>query len=110
MRKDEVYLKHIHDSILATETFTDGLIYEEFLENRLIQNGVIRELEIIGEATKNLSSNFRNSHPEVSWKDIAGMRDKLIHGYMMVDLDTVWKVVQEDLPKLKGQIISLLEE
>lgn len=110
MKKDEVYLKHIHDSILTIETFTDGLIYEEFLEDRLIQNGVIRELEIIGEATKNLSSNFKNSHPEVPWKDIAGMRDKLIHGYMMVDLDTVWKVVQEDLPKLKGQVTSLLGE
>jgi len=89
MKKDTVYLKHIRDSLLTIETFTDGLIYEEFLEDKLVQNGVIRELEIIGEATKNLSSDFRSSHPEIPWKDIAGMRDKLIHGYMMVDLDTV---------------------
>ena len=110
MKKDEVYLKHIRDAVLAIGAFTDGLIYEEFLEDRLVQNGVIRELEIIGEATKNLSSNFRNSHPEIPWKDMAGMRDKLIHGYMMVDLGTVWKVAQEDLAKLKEQILSLLED
>jgi len=109
MKDDEVYLKHIRDAILTIESFTDGLLYEEFLEDKLTQNGVIRELEIIGEATKNLSSDFRDHHPDIPWKDMAGMRDKLIHGYMMVDLDPVWKVVRDDLPKLKEQIISLLE-
>jgi len=110
MKEDIVYLKHIRDSILTIEAFTTGIIYEEFLEDKLVQNGVIRELEIIGEATKNLSSDFRSAHPSVPWKDMAGMRDKLIHGYMMVDLDTIWKVVQEDLVVLKEQIINLLED
>ena len=110
MKEDKIYLQHVHDAILTIETFTDGLVYEEFLEDKLIQDGVVRELEIIGEATKNLSPDFKTAHPETPWKDIAGMRDKLIHGYMMVDLDTVWKVVSDDLPKLKEQISNLLED
>jgi len=110
MKDDKVYIKHIRDAILTIESFTDGFTYEEFLEDKLTQNGVVRELEIIGEATKNLSSDFREKRKDIPWKDIAGMRDKLIHGYMMVDLDTIWKVVRDDLPKLKEQIAGLLKD
>lgn len=108
MYKDETYLKHIRDAIWAVETYTDGLVYEDFVEDNLIQDGVVRQLGIIGEATKNLSSDFRDSHKDIPWRDMTGMRDKLIHGYNRIDLDIVWKTVQEDLPKLKKQIARLL--
>lgn len=110
MYKDETYLKHIRDAIWAIETYTDGLIYEDFLDDNLIQDGVVRQLGIVGEATKNISSDFRESHTDIPWRDVAGMRDKLIHGYNQVDLDIVWKTVQEDLPKLKEQVGKLLED
>jgi len=70
----------------------------EFLENKLVQDAVIRNFEIIGEATKNLTHDFRNQYNNVEWKKIAGMRDKLIHDYMGVDLWAVWGVVEDILP------------
>jgi len=72
--------------------------------NNLIQDGVIRQLEIIGEATKRLSKEFKDRYPEIPWKDIAGMRDKLIHGYFGVDLDAVWDTAKKDIPGLRGKI------
>jgi len=74
---------------------------QSFLENPLIQDAVIRNFEIIGEATKNLSMEFRKKYPDIAWKKIAGMRDKLIHGYIGVDLWAVWGVVENILPELE---------
>jgi uncharacterized protein with HEPN domain len=99
--KDSVYLKHILDTICDIEQFTQGLSKEDFLSNRGKQYAVLHGLEIIGEATKNLSRDLKKSCPEVNWKDVAGMRDKLIHVYFGVKLPLVWKTVKEDLPTLK---------
>ena len=112
MGKDSVYLKHILDAINVIEEYIKGIDFEEFQEhkNKLIQDGVIRELEIVGEAVKNISADFRNFHGEIPWKDTAGMRDKLIHVYFGVDLEAVWQTVQKDLPKLKVQIENILAE
>jgi uncharacterized protein with HEPN domain len=70
----------------------------------MTHDAVIRQLEIIGEATKNLSSDFRSAHPQIPWKDIAGMRDRLIHGYMAVDLPAVWDTATTDVPQLRAEL------
>jgi len=78
MKKDDsIYLKHILDAISRIEEYIHAIRYEDFMDNHLIQDGVIRQIEIIGEATKRLSKEISKSHPEIPWKDIAGMRDKL---------------------------------
>ncbi len=80
MKKDDyVYLKHILDAIIRIDEYTKHIRYEDFINNHIIQDGVIRQMEIIGEATKMLSKEIRERCPEIPWKDMAGMRDKLIH-------------------------------
>jgi uncharacterized protein with HEPN domain len=105
MKNDQVYLEHILEAISKIENFVDGLKKVDFDQNVLIQDAVIRNVEIIGEATKRISKQFTRLHPEIPWQDMAGMRDKLIHDYLDVDLDVVWKTVEIDLPLLK-EIIS----
>ncbi|MDY0384041.1 DUF86 domain-containing protein [Trichlorobacter sp.] len=108
IKNDEVYLAHITDAIIQIELYTQGLDAEGFRQNRLVQDAVIRQFEIIGEASKNVSSALRSQHPEVPWKDLAGFRDKLIHHYFGVDIVSVWLSVTTDLPILKQQIFSLI--
>lgn len=101
MTKDEsAYLEHIRDSIARIEKYTNGMGEPEFISNELVQDAVIRQLQIIGEAAKKLSDETRAMYPDVQWKDIAGMRDKLVHDYFGVDLGAVWDTVTNDLPGL----------
>lgn len=108
-KKDStVYLKHIADAISRIEEYVEDVDYDEFMQNSLVQDGVIRQLEIIGEAVKNLSPAVRQEYPLVPWSQLAGLRDKLIHAYFMVNLDLVWQAVTLELPDLKTQIEAAL--
>ena len=108
-KRDTVYLSHILDAINQIETYTADLSYHQFSENRLIQDGVIRQLEIIGEASRSLSDGFRAQHPDLPWKQIIGLRNRLIHAYFDISLGIVWDILQTDIPSLKSKIGSLLE-
>jgi len=107
-RDDTVYLQHIFEAIELIEKYLTDIDYNTFSDTRLLQDGVVRQLEIVGEATKNLSQNVRDMASEVPWKDMAGMRDKLIHQYFGVDIEAVWATAQFDLPEVKKTIVKLL--
>jgi len=107
MKDDSVYLDNILAAISKIEGFTLDITQQDFEKSVLIQDAVIRNFEIIGEATKKISKEFTQSHPKVPWQDMAGMRDKLIHDYIDVDLDVVWKTIEMDLPLLKDLISSI---
>ncbi|RXT02751.1 DUF86 domain-containing protein [Ammoniphilus sp. CFH 90114] len=108
MKNDIVYIKHIIDSIEKIESYTDQLGKEGFIKSGLIQDAVIRNLEIIGEATKNISIEFRKEHQGIPWRNMAGLRDVLIHDYFGVDLEIVWNVVEKELSKVKIELIDLI--
>jgi uncharacterized protein with HEPN domain len=95
------------EAIVKIENFTKGISRFEFDQNVMIQDAIIRNIEIIGEATKKISKPFIQSHQEVPWSAMAGMRDKLIHDYLDVDLDVVWKTIEIDLPLLKDLISNI---
>ena len=109
MKNPEIFLKHILECISEIEKNTKKLAPENFFQTISIQDAVIRRLEVIGEATKNLPADFKNKYPDVPWKKIAGMRDVLIHQYFGVDLELIWEIVEKDLPKFKSQIIKILD-
>jgi uncharacterized protein with HEPN domain len=98
-RDDTVYLRHMLDAVSAVEEYLQGANEDSFKRNRLLQDGVVRQVQIAGEAAKRLSPEFRARHADVPWQDIAGMRDKLVHDYFGVDVDTVWLTAIEDLPQ-----------
>ncbi len=102
--KSNLYLGHILDSCRNIIEFTKDIDFKTFKNKRLIQSAVIRELEIIGEATKNLSDDIRKQSKDIPWTKLAGMRDKLIHGYFTVDLKEVWNTVRKDVSILKSGI------
>lgn len=109
-KDDTVYLKHILDAISLIEEYTNGMTYDDFIDNHLVQDGVIRQIQIIGEATKRLSNSLKEKNKQIPWRDITGMRDKLVHDYLGVDLDAVWYTIEKDIPSLKSKIKKILEK
>lgn len=102
MKKDvKVYIDDILECIDKIEEYTEDLGEEEFYKNTQVQDAVMRRLEIIGEAVKNIPQDFREKYPDISWSKIAGMRAVLIHGYSGVNLMRVWRVIIDDLPDLE---------
>jgi len=109
MKKNvNIFLKHILEAIKLIEDYTKGKEKSDFLKSTQLQDSVIRRIEIIGEAIKNIPSDFKSSHEDIPWKEITGMRDILIHQYFGVDLELTWEVIKVDLPKLKKSIISII--
>jgi uncharacterized protein with HEPN domain len=109
MRSDQVYLRHILDAIDRISGYVAGMAFAEFQGSNLVQDAVIRQLGIIGEAARCVSSAMQQAHPEVPWADIIGMRNILIHDYLDVDVGEVWKTIQDDLPVLRAQVGKILQ-
>jgi uncharacterized protein with HEPN domain len=110
VRDDLVYLRHILDAACRIQEYVKGMKYADFMASNLVQDGVIRQLEIMGEASKNISASYRDSHPILLWKDMAGMRDKLIHQYFGVDLGAVWDSIEHDIPQVKAAVSEMLSK
>ncbi len=108
MKKDsEVFIEHILESIELIENYTANKTISDFIESVQLQDSIIRRIEIIGEAVKNLPAEVKSNYPDVPWKNIAGMRDVLIHKYFGTDLELTWEVVQKDIPYLKKENLKI---
>jgi len=107
VKGDQLYLRHILDAIKKVEDYV-SIGYQVFISSSHWQDAVIRQLEIIGEATKRLSTELCSQHTDIPWRRIAGLRDVLIHDYMGVDINAVWEITQQNLPVLKARIETIL--
>lgn len=110
MRDDRVFLLHIRDALREVREFTGETSHEGFSKNRMMQNAVMRSFEVVGEAARRVSPEFREAHPEVPWRIMGDFRNKLIHNYFGLDLDVIWKTATEDAPTLLDQIEGLAED
>lgn len=109
MKKDpKIFIQHILDAIEHTEKYLKHVTENDFLKFPQLQDAVVRRIEIIGEAAKNIPEDFKAHHSQIPWRKIESMRNVLIHGYFGIDLVLVWNVAQTNLPELKKQIQNLL--
>ena len=108
MKSDRTYLIHIRDAIESIRGYLEGVTYEQFISNKMMIDAVVRELEIIGEASNRLTEQFRHKHSDISWRRMKDMRNFLIHEYFGVNTKVVWDTCKEDLAKLNKLINHLL--
>lgn len=106
--RDPAYLEHMLGAIARIRSYVGRKRRAAFLRDALLQDAVIRNIEIVGEAAARVSPEFSVRHPEIPWREIVGMRHRLIHGYLKVNLETVWKVVDRDLPVLERQLRAVV--
>ena len=102
-------LRHMRDHAAEVESFVRGRSRDDLTSDRLLYHAVIRLLEIIGEAATRIPDQMRTRHPSIPWRQISGLRNRLIHGYDAVDIDVVWRIVQNDVPPLIEQLNAALE-
>ena len=109
MKDDRVYLQHIRDALDDIAAYANAG-REAFFAERMRQDATIRKLQVIGQAVKNLSDRSKSRQPHIPWKQIAGLRDKVIHDYFGINLDIVWAVVEKELPQLRRAVDDLLSD
>jgi uncharacterized protein with HEPN domain len=109
-RADDDFLRDIREASRRIKMYTDAMAYDRFLADIKTQDAFVRNLEIIGEATKSVSTELREKNPDVPWKGMTGVRDRLIHHYFGVNLDIVWDIVTVELPALESQIEAILHQ
>lgn len=109
-KEDRLFTHHIRDELLLLEKVTENLTYSELLDNLILQHCIQKSLEIIGEASKKISDEQKANCPKIPWKQIAGMRDKLSHGYFDINWEIVWDVLHNDVPYLTLCIQKLLSQ
>ena len=109
-KNPKIFIEDILESITEVENHIKDISGDEFLNDIKTQDAVIRRIEIMGEAVKNLPESFKENYPKIEWREIAGMRNKLIHEYFGVIMERVWDTAKNDIPKLKKQISELLEK
>ena len=108
-RDDLVYLHHILDAIGLIEEYTKGMSENEFLANSMAHDAVVRQIEIIGEAARNISDEFRDKHSNLPWGKMTGIRNKIIHEYFNINYAIVWDTVRDDLPSLKKSMKKIIK-
>ena len=108
MKSNRPYLCHIRDALVENQQFVRAMTHEEFLDDRRTQNAVIRSFEVMGEASRRLSSDFRDKNPQVPWRKMMDFRNKLIHDYFGLDLFLFWETIVEDVPPLLDAIEELI--
>ena len=111
MKKDDnIYLFHIRDSINLIIEYTSNINFEDFSNKRMVQDAVTKQFEIIGEASSRLSEDFKDKHNHIPWKKIIGMRNKLIHDYLGVDVKVIWATVTQDISIFRKDILKIIED
>jgi len=109
MWKDDATAADILLAAQDVQQFTKGLTYQDFLDNQMVQAAVLYRIAVMGEATKRLSLEFRRAHPDIEWKQIAGLRDRCVHGYDNIKLDIVWEVVTVDAPTVEKYLKTVVK-
>ena len=108
MKKDnKILLEHVREAISRIEEYTQNIDFDTFTKSRLVQDGVIRNLAIVGEAVKHLESSLKDQHPEIPWPQIVAMRNIITHEYFGIDLRLTWDVINSDLPTFKKEVEKL---
>lgn len=110
MKDDRFYAIHVVESIARIERYVSAASREAFAASSLVQDAVLRNLQVLAESSQRLSDNLKVRHPEVPWRKIAGFRNVLVHDYLGVDPDRVWEILQNDLPQLKSSMQHILDE
>ena len=110
MKDEWVYLRHILDEIAFLKRISDGRTLDDLINDDYFAHAVRSAIEVIGEATKNVPDRVKKEHPDIPWREMAALRDRIIHGYFRIDYSVVWNVIKDDLPELEQKISALLNK
>ncbi len=109
-RSYKLFISDIMDAITKIENYIEDLDYDSFAQSNMVIDAVVRNLEIIGEAARNIPNDAKERYPDIPWKRMVGLRNIVIHEYFGVDLDNVWKIIKENIPEVKPDIMKILDE